>query len=723
MEPAGIPLLLGGPLAALGLVLPGWGLANLLEGDERPERSALARWHHRVLLSVGWLSVVGIVLGQLGLFSMVPILVFGGAPALALGRGGIRPSLRRQGCGPSMRDLAVFVLLGAFAIGLGRPTFEDFLGGRDPGVYVAAGHALARDGAIRYRDDLLGELSEAERRLFGTTGTPETGAVGARLAGFYLEDLDRGLVAPQFMPLTATWIGGARLLLGPHAALGVPTLFAFLALLAIYRVGEEMERPEAGLLAAVLTAGCVVQIWFARSHLSEIPFQALAFSALAEAIAWQRVGGRSQLLSAVALATLLAQTRIDAIVVLPPLLGVLGSMVLLQPQPRGLKLALAALLVLGGWVGLTWVTTARIYVIQVLGTQAALSSARLMGLVATAGAMGALAVFWRARLAAGLRWAAPIAQRIAPWVALGVVLLAAWAWGLRPHLARGTQAMSLPKVATYLGTPLTVAAIAGYGWLLARPFELGRALLLATVLPMTALYLQHPRIRLDQFWEMRRFVSIAIPGAILAATLMMSAVARVRVRAWPIGAVAAAVWLLLAGSELAAQARPLLAHVEGQGASALVDELCEAIPSEAVVIADSRYRSPATAQLTVPAAHLCGRQVLELLPGPPDPEVFERMLLRLLEADRPVKLLTAGNMPVFSERVQPRLAQVLEADLVRLEKTFFRPPRARRSELLRAALFDLELGPPETKVALRNGCGLRALPGWFSRHRAWAGRR
>ncbi|MFN7956504.1 MAG: hypothetical protein U0610_32660, partial [bacterium] len=287
-----------------------------------------------------------------------------------------------------------------------------------------------------------------------------------------------------------------------------------------------------------------------------------------------------------------------------------------------------------------------------------------------------------------------------------------YAWLVRPDLTRGTQALSMLKLADYLGAPILAAALVGGAILLAAPTGPARAFFLAATLPITLLYVQHSRNRIDQFWEMRRFISVPVPALALTASLalvwLVRAVSARHRNAGAIATVAAVAGAALGMRGLWVGAAPVRAHSEDRGALATIRAACEAIPRDALVVADSRYESP-TAYLTAPIAYLCDRDVLELLPGE-KPANRIAAALEAMAATRPVFLATVGESPVFTDRLTPTWLRSLAYRGPWMVSTLWWPPDTVDERELSVDLFRIVVGRPRALTALEMDAAESA---WF----------
>ncbi len=684
---------------------PGWALDRLLGRDDRP--TFVAVWVHRIGLSVAWVSWSALALAQLGRFDACVLTALALVPALVAG---VRAGWRRAAgwSRPGVRDAALVALLLAISATTLWPPFEDVFGGRDNGVYVAAGIRLAKHGGIRFEDPLVRDFPAEHEGLFFRAPRPGTTGVAPRFAGFYLEDVEKGRVAPQFMPVPSLWIAILAGLLGTHAALGATLFFAVLALGWVYRTGEELDGPEVGLGAVAVVGFCVLEAWFGRSHLSEIPDQAMSFAALASAMAWARGGGRAYAVGCAASLLLAMVTRIDALLVVLPLAGALALAWLGRPGRPGERWLVGLGAALAVWVAATWATTARSYVIEVFLKNLPDHLGRFpLRVVVPAAGLGAIAAAlvvarFRARLAPRVGAVLARLAVLAPFAASALVVAALYAWFVRPDWERGTQALSMVKLAGYLGPAVLAAAIAGAAVLIADPTTAPRALFLATTLPITALYVQHSRNRLDQFWEMRRFVSVPVPALALAAAFAVVWAVRFAARrsrsAGHLAAAAALAFATFAVHGLWRGAAVVRGHEEDRGALATIAAACDAIPPDALVIADSRYESP-TAYLTAPIAYLCDRDVVELFPGD---KPLERIAaaVEALSAQRPVWLATVGGAPLFTDRLRPAFQSSLTYRGPWMVPTLWWAPDTVDERSFAVDLFRVERGAPAPRTAL-----------------------
>ncbi|MBI4507113.1 MAG: hypothetical protein HY691_16405, partial [Chloroflexi bacterium] len=288
-----------------------WAPAALLAGvARRPGEPALPAVERLTvgaalaLVLVAWLSLV---LATFDLFSgaaLVSGLALCGllATAWASQRGRSASPPPRVPASPRLGVLAsagaeraaaagLLAVLAAAAL-LYQPPFPYVLGGLDPGVYVNTAAQVVRSGGLMWHDaDLAGLPPDLRAVLFREE--PRPFSFGSRQIGFYIADLDRGLVVPHGLHLypalmAALWWAG-----GLDLALRAGLLAALVALAAVYCCGRRLGGPAAGLVAAAALAASVGPSWFARFPSAEPLAQAQVWAGLLVLLIALRGGGRA----------------------------------------------------------------------------------------------------------------------------------------------------------------------------------------------------------------------------------------------------------------------------------------------------------------------------------------------------------------------------------------------------------------------------------------------
>lgn len=220
--------------------------------------------------TIGMFSVLGIVLAFAGQFRPLCIAL---AVLLALAvmrpRGvPAQPSRERTHRDQWLLPFAWGVILLA-GLGLFFRPDENLVGNWDPGVYMATGAHIAREGSWLVPDTASPHLTPEEKNA----------VYGHRMGrfvkypGFYVDALRPHTLQPQFFPLYPVWVAFLSLIGNMRAAMYASGLFAWLSLLMLLLAARE----TGGRLCSVVT-GLVfllnpVQIWFSGFHTAEIAMQ------------------------------------------------------------------------------------------------------------------------------------------------------------------------------------------------------------------------------------------------------------------------------------------------------------------------------------------------------------------------------------------------------------------------------------------------------------------
>lgn len=122
-------------------------------------------------------------------------------------------------------------------------------GGWDPGNYINTGVHIAKTGSTTYYDDTVKGVEK-----------------GIKYPGLNIKD---GLVFPQFFHLYPVWIAIFYKLFGLKSVFYVNPFFALLNIILLFLIGEKV-RKGCGILACLLLALNVPQIWNARFPMPEI---------------------------------------------------------------------------------------------------------------------------------------------------------------------------------------------------------------------------------------------------------------------------------------------------------------------------------------------------------------------------------------------------------------------------------------------------------------------
>jgi len=174
-------------------------------------------------------------------------------------------------------------------LGLYARPGEYLLGGRDPGIYVAAMGTIARTGAILSVDPTVLSIPRQDLELFFRHPDGPDYTWG-RFMGFPLERPQTGRVVPEFFHLFPAF--GAYLFqaMGVRGALAAPVVFGVLGTLAALLALRRIFGAAPALLGALLLAVNVLQAWFGRYPVSEPMSQFLILSGLFAFALWEERG-------------------------------------------------------------------------------------------------------------------------------------------------------------------------------------------------------------------------------------------------------------------------------------------------------------------------------------------------------------------------------------------------------------------------------------------------
>ena len=713
-------------LASLAVVgyLPG-ALAYRLPLADRGRRAALSveeRAFWAVVLSAAWSSLVALALAIAGCYSFERLLAAdaGLATAILLGARGrllYRDTARR----PSWAALVPAALVCA-GLWLYLPAAEFVIGGKDPGVYVNEGIAIAQRGGVILQDPLVAAIPAETRDLFFPSHHSDD-YYGLRFMGFFILDPDAGTVVGQFPHLFPAWIAvgyGVDGLTGARSAVAV---WAVLGLLAVYFAGARLVGRFAAGWAAALLAVSLVQTWFGRYPNAEVVMQALVF---AGALAWARAhvddDGFFAPVAGVLLGLLLF-LRFDAVIIYAAL-GVATVLMLARNRwPRW-----SFLWPFGALVGLAsayLLVMMRPYMWRPL---IFLANLRAMHVALMAAAVLALAV-----LAALVRIprVARLVERWVPLALAGVLAAAAaYAYWLRQPVGRLAphDAASLRTFTWYVPWAGLLAALAGYALVAWRRFWRD-PLLLVTAAFAAVFVFYKIQIVPEHFWMTRRFLPVILPATLLMASAAASyglwwrgpvrrgqapadpamptmTVTKAATEAAPApgrtpggrwGAAASwrlalpLVFLGLLGWLLWRAAGPIRPHVEYAGLIPAVEKIAGRFGEDDLVIVESRNASDLHV-IALPLAYVYAKNVLVLASPRPDRGQFGTLLAWATTRYRHVYFAGGGGTDLLSRTVSAVPVDSLRFQVPEWESAWNRYPRGVRAKEFDFGMYRLEAG-------------------------------
>ena len=629
------------PAALAGIVLflvPGLTFLALLPRRDKDALRSDEALFLAVALSVMASSWLALTLAEAASFSLVlaaVLLALLSAIAIVLGRRRLgAPLARPERAAQLLPALAVLVV--AFAL-QARPS-EYLLGGRDPGTYIGAMAMIARTGGIAYTDPVVLSIPKPDVELFyRNPGNPDFS--WGRFMGFPLERPESGRVFPEFFHLFPAFGAYLFAALGVKGALATPPVFGILGTLAAFFALRRLFGDAPALLAGLLLAVNVVQVWFARYPVSEPVSQFLVFVAFLAVALWEESGSAvfGALFGAALGLSLLV--RIDGVLLVAPLALYLIVRRAHADLPwRKAAAALLPLLLLSAHAALHAAFFARKYIVNIATRPywqqpawvfAVLAAVALAALIA-AGYLGPRLVRLLETHGDAVRTAAmAVLLLLAGYAYFLRPLFSAWAgadgndpalkWpdpgilerlGFR-HLA-AHDAQSLVRLGWFV-TPLGLA-LALFGLLVAiREWKARYLFPIATLVAYSGFYFYKIRIYNDYYFALRRFVPAILPLAIA-----LAAFALVRIAAGgPLRRVCAALLAATLGALFLRDTLPIARFTDWKGAVAFVDDVARRFGKDDVVIFE---QAQSIHLLSLPLWAVHGVSVLELARFNPDPD-------------------------------------------------------------------------------------------------------
>ena len=643
--------------------LPG-ALILRLPGRSREYRGTLPadeRVFWATLISVVWSCGIVLLLAALDRYTFQRLLAINSVVAAALlvvfrqhlRLGGIPSHLT-----PAALVPAAVVLLGMW---LYFPPAEYVLGGKDPGTYINTGIQIAQRGQMVLKDNVVATVPPPFRDLFFPSHGQDT-YYGIRFMGFFLQNPEDGSVVGQFPHLFPASIAigyGFNGLSGARQAIGA---WAILGLLAVYFTGVRLfGRAAAGAAAALLTINVVV-VWFARYPNSELPMQALLFAALLAAGRARNGGG---LFFAVATGALLGLTLFLRYEVLLAIMAFATAAVLAPVSRARIGTASGvALLITGGVAAWYLVGPMRAYAaypLSFIDDQGGwwLIVAMLVAAIAVNRALRLESLHHVTR------------QLLPPLLAVAVAALALYAYFLRAEggrLAAG-DAMAFRSFGWYVTPPALLVAVVGACYFLYRDFWRDPTFYL-TFVTFSTFFFYKTRIVPEHFWTSRRFLGVALPGAILLLAAFVQHIVKPEhlaklfamakratvpgpVRVWHHGLSIAIVILALSPTALAywRASEPVMRHVEYAGLIPRLEQLAAHVSDRDLVLVEGRNAGTDLHGLAMPLAYIYARNVLVLDSPVPEKRRFEQFIAWAHTRYERVFFLGGGGTDLLTRQV------------------------------------------------------------------------
>lgn len=614
----------------------GWLLWTRLPAGIDDHDDPLETGFASLLAGVLLTGCVALLLAEIGILR--PLVLAGALAALSVALG-LLPSRSPRATPVSRSDAAAMALVAALALATLAPASEEVLGGRDEGVYTNIAAWVARHGTLRIHSGTLASIAPEARGVFHG---------GIIFPGFYIGEAAEGEIFPQFLHLHPIYMALGFWLGGLTAALFVPPLYGLLAHLATFLLVRRLLGAWPAVVASLVLALNMAQVWVLRTTFSEGAAQftaaagvwCLARAASTSGVRWGVLGGL-----AMGAGYLIRVDAVLLLVALPPALAVLHA-----STSRPVTWATLAFVPLtfgfAGWGMLHGRVFTPPYMAFMDYYMVPLWT--LIGLLLAA-YVAALVLREHVRALADRAYR----RGVWLWAAAALLVAAALVFGLwiRPHVAsmeegrRGYIAETMVRVAWYCSVTGMLTAGAGVvillrRWLVDRRIEW--VPFLAVFLAIAAAYFWHPRVAVDHPWAMRRFVPVILPGIAVGFAAAFAWLWYLRARRRTLARLAA---LALLAAVLIHEARltgPYWTFREKAGSIAQLTDIASHIPPDALLL----HTTGVETWVATPLAFVFGYDSLPVLRRPrlesPDEarRLFEAQVLRWLKMGREVFYLT-----------------------------------------------------------------------------------
>ncbi|HEU0007178.1 MAG TPA: hypothetical protein VFS12_14435, partial [Terriglobia bacterium] len=466
------------------------------------------------------------------------------------------PVLRLPCCRFEWKDLWLLPLV-AFAFWMMNQPAEFVATYRDPGEYVNIAVKLSGSPSLRIRDPQFQNFNATEKQALFLREPLERADFPEVLPGFYLADPQKGGLLPQYFHLYPLWLALCFKLWRFEGIFLFNVLLGSFSVLLVVGLAEQLFSSRLlGWAAGLLLASNAGQIWMSRSPFSEILAQVFLLGGLT----LLAFGTQRKLKGLMALAGCLFGlslfVRIDSVLIVAGLSALLFCPVV---HRRWLFLPLTGF---AAWSLLhIWLFSFPYFFHALRTAQNASPGWATTALLAGGSILLGLVAYRRLRLspagtAAGTMPAesgVPVTRRLFPAAAMvlfGLVVL--YGVFVRPHLESARQVVAMPM--PHSGTVPLYNEInwVRLGWYL-TPFGLALACLgvlrmipklvtgdspvfwpFAGILGLFAsFYLYKSQAFPDNYWVIRRYIEIVIPGCLILACFALQWLSQRSLRVLP----------------------------------------------------------------------------------------------------------------------------------------------------------------------------------------------
>ncbi len=720
-------------------------------GDASGRRDdAFRSWIHPVLLSIicglAPTSFFLVFCAQLGFFRLRFLLlllaVYSVVCLACLLKSGKlhwrRPKLGRLRFGWSDLWLLGILVLGLFTFG--RPA-EYVTTQRDPGEYANIAVRLAQERGLRFTDPDYQDFDMDRQKLF--LPVPLEHALHLEVVpGFSLVDAKRGEMLPQYLHLFPLWLALAFKLWRFDGLFSLNVILGLLSLLIVFSLAVEVFRSKTvGLLASTLLCLNLGQIWLVRSPFSEVLAQVFLLAGiwmLTLALSRRQAslgflsGSLFGLTLLVRIDSLLAVMAAVSFLVLARSSIVRSGAFSVGPFLTGLGLSLAYALVHITLFAYPYVSVILLnlglYHLSLNEHWGWLAALALLATTMLWGARG-LVKSMRSRKknwVIGSRTAHDLTRNSATWrrnVFLGASILVtlAFTYGyfLRPWMASGDDLLALPpphqgmirfydelnlvRLGWYL-SPLGLF-LAYVGSILAvrqvvLKRQIGPALFLLVLGVFLLFYGYKSRAFPDNYWVIRRYAELVIPGLLILAALAVqrlhqmatAAMARSGLRRFLLRTCSLGLLAILVTWKTV-MAWPFLREAELGATLTQMGALADRMVDADVIL----FEYGSAQQFFVgPLKHVFRQSVFPLAHSKPDSAAFERVVGEFMAQGKRVFVVACEEQTSLRSSkflFKPKERFYFSSRLV--EQTYERLPKGMQGVRYSLQIYEVEPGPQE----------------------------
>lgn len=228
----------------------------------------------QVLVSIvitGWIAFTLAVLGYFSLMNLVGLLLVYGISIAIKFRVTFNLSSFPK---PKLNMQSVFlILLVILAVSLFFHPFEDTFGFGDAYIQMNIGAIIAKHGSIVFHDPQIISVPEDVAKTFFFKANQQFNILG-------ITNYSTGEIRPGFLHLYAVWISIFYSIFGLEGSLYISPVFGLLATIGVFLTAKQSFNWKVAAIASSLLTISYLQIWFSRSHSTEIMLQFIIFSGI-----------------------------------------------------------------------------------------------------------------------------------------------------------------------------------------------------------------------------------------------------------------------------------------------------------------------------------------------------------------------------------------------------------------------------------------------------------